>query len=52
VAGLNAHARAAFHPSVELSPVEVDALIPGPSGKFEEFISKVSAAAPASPAER
>jgi phenylacetate-CoA ligase len=52
VAGLNAHARAAFHPSVELSTVEVDALIPGPSGKFEEFISKVSAAAPASPAER
>jgi phenylacetate-CoA ligase len=44
VAGLNAHARTVFHPSVELDPVEVDALHPGPSGKFEEFISEVSAA--------
>ncbi len=44
VAGLNAHARAVLHPSVELKPVEVDALPPGPSGKFEEFISKVAAA--------
>jgi phenylacetate-CoA ligase len=41
VAGLNAHARAVLHPSVELCPVEVDALPPGPSGKFEEFISDV-----------
>jgi hypothetical protein len=44
VAGLNAHARAVLHPTVELCPVEVDALPPGPSGKFEEFVSKVSAA--------
>ena len=52
VAGLNAHARAVFHPSVELAAIEVDALIPGPSGKFEEFISKVSAAPPAGQVER
>jgi phenylacetate-CoA ligase len=44
VAGLNAHARTVFHPSVALDPVEVDALLPGPSGKFEEFISEVSVA--------
>jgi hypothetical protein len=43
VAGLNAHARTVFHPSVALDPVAVDALPPGPSGKFEEFISKVAA---------
>jgi phenylacetate-CoA ligase len=45
VAGLNAHARTVFHPSVELSPIEVDALPPGPSGKFEEFVSRVAAGA-------
>jgi phenylacetate-CoA ligase len=44
VAGLAAHARAAFHPSVEFDLVEVDALHPGPSGKFEEFISRVATA--------
>jgi phenylacetate-CoA ligase len=47
VAALNAHARKVFHPSVELCPIEVDALPPGPSGKFEEFISRVAAGAPA-----
>jgi len=52
VVGLNEHARTVFHPSVELAPVEVDALIPGPSGKFEEFISRVSAAPPAGPIDR
>ena len=51
VAGLNAHARAVLHPSVEIDPVEVDALPPGPSGKFEEFISRV-VAAPAVPFDR
>lgn len=52
VVSLNAHARAAFHPSVQFDLVEVDALPPGPSGKFEEFISKVSAATPAGPIDR
>jgi hypothetical protein len=52
VAGLNAHARGVFHASVELDPVEVDALIPGPSGKFEEFISKVPTAPAAGPVEQ
>jgi hypothetical protein len=52
VVGLNAHARAAFHPSVRFDLLEVDASHPGPSGKFEEFISKVSAAPPAGPIDR
>jgi len=51
VAGLNAHARAVFHPSVDVDPIAVDALLPGPSGKFEEFISKVPAAPAAGPVD-
>jgi phenylacetate-CoA ligase len=46
VVGLNLHARAAFHPSVEFEPVAVAALRPGESGKFEEFICEVPAARP------
>jgi phenylacetate-CoA ligase len=41
VAALNDHARRVIHASVEVSAVEIDALTPGPSGKFEEFISHV-----------
>jgi phenylacetate-CoA ligase len=52
VAGLNAHARRVFHTSVEIDPVEVDALVPGPSGKFEEFVSRVPAARAAGPIDR
>ena len=43
ITGLNAQARKIIHPSVELSAVEVEALPPGPSGKFEEFVSQVPA---------
>ena len=41
LAGLNAFARSEFHPSVKVMLVAVDALRPGPSGKFEEFLSHV-----------
>ena len=44
VAGLNSYAREIFHPSVELSAVEVNAFAVPPSGKFEEFISRVAPA--------
>jgi phenylacetate-CoA ligase len=43
--GLNAYARQIFHPSVELSAVEVASFAPAPSGKFEQFISRVAPAA-------
>jgi phenylacetate-CoA ligase len=43
IAGLNAQARKVIHPSVELHVVEVEALVPGPAGKFEEFVSHVRA---------
>jgi phenylacetate-CoA ligase len=42
VAALNDYARRIIHPSVEVSAVEIDTLTPGPSGKFEEFISHVA----------
>ena len=42
VRALNDHARRVIHPSVEVNAVEIDALTPGPSGKFEEFISHVA----------
>jgi phenylacetate-CoA ligase len=40
--GLEACARRTFHPSVTMSLVAVDALESGPSGKIEEFISRVA----------
>jgi phenylacetate-CoA ligase len=41
IAGLNAYARKVIHPSVALNAVAVEALTPGPGGKFEEFVSHV-----------
>jgi phenylacetate-CoA ligase len=46
VAALNAYARQAIHPSIDVSPIAVDALQASPSGKIEEFISYVAAARP------
>ena len=42
LAGLNDYARRVFHPSVELSVVEVKQLLPGPGGKLEEFVSNIA----------
>ena len=44
LAGLSAYARKMMHPSVEMTVVAMDALPRGPSGKFEDFMSLVSAA--------
>lgn len=41
IAALNDCARRMIHACVEISAVEVGALTPAPSGKFEEFISHV-----------
>jgi phenylacetate-CoA ligase len=44
VAALNAYARQAIHPSLNFTIKEVETLVSGPSGKFEEFISNVRGA--------
>jgi len=43
LAGLNAHVRQVFHPSATIRIVEVESLAPGQNGKFEPFLSHVSA---------
>jgi phenylacetate-CoA ligase len=50
--GLNAYARQVLHPSVEMRAVEVDALMAGPSGKLDEFVSEVSLAPPPGPTSK
>ena len=42
LAGLNHCARRLIHWSVEMNIVEMNELLPGPSGKFEEFVSLVA----------
>jgi phenylacetate-CoA ligase len=50
LAGLNAHARKVFHPSVICIVRALECFAPEPSGKFEQFLSRVPAAArPAAP---
>jgi len=45
---LNAYARQIIHPSVHVRAIEVEVLSAGPSGKLEQFISKLPAAIPSS----
>jgi phenylacetate-CoA ligase len=42
--GLNAYARGMLHPSIKISLLEMKAFTPGPSGKVEQFVSRISAA--------
>jgi phenylacetate-CoA ligase len=50
LSGLNAYARQVLHPSIKISLLEMEAFMPGPSGKVDEFISHVPVSAPTSPA--
>ena len=42
LAGLNDYARRAIHPSVQVSAVAVEQLLPGSGGKLEEFVSHIA----------
>jgi phenylacetate-CoA ligase len=48
--GLNAYARTVLHPSIQINVCEMEAFLPGPSGKVDEFVSHISVAEPGRPA--